>query len=237
MNDEQRKIHLKTPTKEQKKGKMSGKNKQSEDGILCGEVASGGATNSDYSSPLIRMLGKVNGRPAELMIDSGSSSNFLSSSFVRLNRMKTEKLEKEQTVQLADGREHIVKRMVRKASVRWEGWSGLISFLVLPLSHYDIILGMKWLKEFNPKIDWSTGKCYAITKEEGKIEKKQQAKVEFCADSLSYTNGDVKHSISSLALSGNDMQSYNGKEIERTVLNLLSENGERKFEMAVKAGW
>ena len=43
----------------------------------------------------------------------------------RLNRMKTEKLEKEQTVQLADGREHIVKRMVRKASVRWEGWSGL----------------------------------------------------------------------------------------------------------------
>ena len=64
------------------------------------------------------MIGSVNGRPANIMIDSGSTSNFISSSFVRLNNIRTKKIEKEQIVQLADGREHVVKRMVKGVSVR-----------------------------------------------------------------------------------------------------------------------
>ena len=213
MHDEQKKTKSNNPTKEGKERKMimSEKDKRSEAIISCGEMVLNEANTSEYSSPLIKMPGSVNGRLAEVMIDCGSSSEFISSSFVEHHRMKTEKLEKEQKVQLADGREYVVKQMVRKANVRWDGWSGMVSLLVLPLSHYDIILGMKWLKEFNPKIDWRTGKCFA--------------------NISAQNHTDVKHSISSLALSGNDHQIRDGKQ--KLVLNLLSA---RKWRKEMRSG-
>ena len=132
----------------------------------CGEISlscrvSGADADSEYSSPLIRMKGFVNGRQANLMIDSGSSSNFLSSSFVKRHQLSTVQLATGQTVQLADGSEYVVKQSVKNASVRWDGWSGRVTFLILPLSHYDVILGMKWLSENNPQIDWKAATCYS----------------------------------------------------------------------------
>ena len=95
---------------------------QQETDQACGEISlscrvSGAGADSEYSSPLIRMKGFVNGRQANLMIDSGSSSNFLSSSFVRRHQLKTIQLETGQRVQLADGSEYVVKQGVKKASV------------------------------------------------------------------------------------------------------------------------
>jgi hypothetical protein len=132
----------------------------------CGEISclsSAAVTNCIYSSPLIKINSCINGRSAMLMIDSGSTSNFISSSFTKTNKIKTQVLnrEYEQKVQLADGKEYVVKEIVELANLSWDGWKGKVTLLVLPLSHYDIILGMKWLKESNPKIDWVTGECYA----------------------------------------------------------------------------
>jgi hypothetical protein len=87
-------------------------------GVMSLSCSASDATNSsDYSSPLIKMTGRVNGRPASLMIDSGSSSNFISCAFVRRHRLPSVRLETKQTVQLADGSEYVVKRGVKGVSV------------------------------------------------------------------------------------------------------------------------
>lgn len=117
-----------------------------------------------YSAPLIRFRGRINGRDGELMLDSGSSSNFISPSFIRKHGLRTQELETEQRVRLADGREHTVRRGIMNAVVKWDGWSGTVTLLVLPLQQYDVILGMTWLKKYNPHINWQTGRvsCVAI---------------------------------------------------------------------------
>jgi hypothetical protein len=80
----------------------------------------------------------VNGKEGELMLDSGK-----------------------QVVQLADGTEHRVKRGVVNAAMKWDGWNGTVTLLVLPLQQYDVILGMTWLRKYNPYINWQTGSCVA----------------------------------------------------------------------------
>lgn len=111
--------------------------------------------------PLLRFSARVNGRPAQLMIDSGSSSNFVSEAFVKQHRLPITGLELEQRIELADGTEYSVKTGVKNASVKWDGWSGRVTLLILPLKHFQVILGMNWLKAYNPRIDWTKGTCVA----------------------------------------------------------------------------
>ena len=114
--------------------------------------------DTPYAANLLRFEGKVNGKEGWVMLDSGSSSNFISAAFVKKHGLKTQALTAEQTVALADGSEHRVTRAVMGASLRWSaGWSGRVTLLVLPLGANDVILGMSWLKKYNPRVDWTTG--------------------------------------------------------------------------------
>ena len=185
----------------------------------CGELSgmneSDGNNNSckenKFISPLISFEGTVNGREGKIMIDSGSSSNFISYDFVKANRLETFRLEQVQVVQLADGSEYRVTRGV-KVYVRWKGWTGKVNLLVLPLKKYDIILGMSWLRKYNPTIDWTTGEC----KVEMKVPKLEQ---EFNNQNECEQSGkrNQMHKLSALAI-GNIMDNEGG----RGVLNLLS---------------
>ena len=114
-----------------------------------------------HPAPLLRFSARVNGNQAQVMIDSGSSSNFVSEAFVEQHKLPTTTLELEQRIQLADGKEYLVKRGVLNASVKWDGWNGRVTLLILPLKHYHVILGMNWLKAYNPRIDWKKGTCVA----------------------------------------------------------------------------
>jgi predicted aspartyl protease len=128
--------------------------------IVCGGLSVDPRRASEpnpYSSRLIRFQVKVNGREAEVLIDSGSSSNFISAEYVNQHRMRVRKLELPQQVTLADGSEYMVERAVMNAEVLWDGWKGRVTFLVLPLSGNDLILGMAWLAKHNPQINWKTG--------------------------------------------------------------------------------
>jgi predicted aspartyl protease len=111
--------------------------------------------------PLLRFSVRVNGHQAQLMIDSGSSSNFVSETFVKQHRLPITTLELEQRIELADGTEYLVKTGVKNANVKWDGWDGRVTLLILPLKHFQVILGMNWLKAYNPRIDWRKGTCVA----------------------------------------------------------------------------
>ena len=70
---------------------------------LTNEVGLSGDGIDPPSSVLLCILGKVNGIKVTFLIDSGTSECFLSTTFVKKNKMKTVKAKEKLRIQLADG--------------------------------------------------------------------------------------------------------------------------------------
>lgn len=116
---------------------------------------------SMYKEPVVRpsllkFKIKLNNQIGTLLVDSGSSGNFISSAFVQQYKdcFPTKQIDHPHSVTLADGTQHISCKMVPGVTLNVAGYREQIDFIVLPLNHYDIILGMPWLRQTNPVIDW-----------------------------------------------------------------------------------
>jgi hypothetical protein len=91
------------------------------------------------------------------LIDSGSSRNFINSTFTQKHNIPLVKLSKPRTVIAIDGEEttHPITHKVR-LKITIEGRKFEQQFYVMPLGEdTNIILGMTWLKEANPHISWN----------------------------------------------------------------------------------
>ena len=103
---------------------------------------------------LLRFNGKINGRPAWILLDSGASKNFVDQKFVHKNRIP-KKPTTPFSVELADGRKKEVTTEVEvKALELGKYRTSEFSAQVLELQRYDAILGKPWLYQVNPHIDW-----------------------------------------------------------------------------------
>jgi hypothetical protein len=92
--------------------------------------------------------------PLHALIDSGSSGDFISSTFVQNHNIPTQASPQTSVVILADGTRQETSRMVASASLSIASYKTEVDLMVLPLEQYDIILGMPWLEHVNPRIDW-----------------------------------------------------------------------------------
>ena len=108
------------------------------------------------SSSLIKLQGSVSGHRAIILIDSGATGNFVSASFVEKHRLPSIPLAKQDFVTLADGSQQAAGSTVPSLPVSVMSYSDCIDFISLPLHGYDIILGMPWLRAYNPQIDWKS---------------------------------------------------------------------------------
>ena len=106
------------------------------------------------SHPLLKFTALIDGRRAVVMVDSGATSNFISQTFVTRNHIPSSSLTARRTILLADGSTHIVTRQIIALPLTFHGFTGTVSAHILPLHEYDVILGMAWLVQFNPQIDW-----------------------------------------------------------------------------------
>jgi hypothetical protein len=109
------------------------------------------------SESLIRLPSYVCQRPTITLIDCGSSCNFVSESFVQQHQIKTQPTTATHEVELADGTKHCCQRMVKRARVELSPCThvSFVDLVVLPLAGYQCILGMPWLKEHQPRIDFA----------------------------------------------------------------------------------
>lgn len=96
---------------------------------------------------------KIGRCPADLLIDSGASYNFIADSYIAKHHLTTSPINGP-TIQLADGTLYAITRQLT-TTVRIGAYLGKISAYALPLQcSYDVILGTPWLAATNPAINW-----------------------------------------------------------------------------------
>jgi len=98
--------------------------------------------------------GDIQSVPVKVLIDSGSTTSFISQAIVDQLQLLTLKLVN-QSVQVANG--ETLQCTAVAANCSWTTDSQLFThdLKVLPLHSYDIIVGKDWLEKFSPmKVDW-----------------------------------------------------------------------------------
>jgi len=102
----------------------------------------------------IRFSGTVAGHPALILIDSGSSSSFLSESLAA--KLSSAVLTPQSTqVQVAGGGLLLSSGILRNVPWTLDQCTFHSDFRVLPLTAFDAIVGMDWLAAFSPMhIHW-----------------------------------------------------------------------------------
>jgi reverse transcriptase-like protein/integrase-like protein/aspartyl protease/chromodomain-containing protein len=94
------------------------------------------------------------GISARVLLDCGSTTNFISKRFSMKNRLVFRDSNKVQIVKLADGSSQSACKIVTNLHLYINSKIICENLLVFPIESYDIILGMPFLKKHNPIIDW-----------------------------------------------------------------------------------
>ena len=115
------------------------------------------SVTADSEHDLLRVEGRSNGRKAEMLIDCGSTHDFISESFVQRHDIRTELNSESLQVILADGRKTSLDLKTANAlSVIVKDFKDEQHFIVFPLVHHNAILGKPWLTRNNPTVDFRT---------------------------------------------------------------------------------
>jgi hypothetical protein len=92
----------------------------------------------------------------QVVVDSGATSNFISSKLLRKMKIGKRNLPKPRTIWLMHGTRNEERHITHHVDllVRCGDKSKELRFLVTDLGEEEIVLGYPWLKVFRPKIDW-----------------------------------------------------------------------------------
>jgi hypothetical protein len=116
----------------------------------------------DSSDPQFTFVGKVGSATATILIDTGANASFVSEQFARRHSLQTVPSSRH-TVELANGEtQQTASAVLPSASLGIRTSTGtyqttLSDLLVLPLGHYDVILGDDWIKAARAMLDGAAG--------------------------------------------------------------------------------
>jgi hypothetical protein len=98
-------------------------------------------------------------KSAEALLDSGATGLFLDSSYVREERINTRELSRPIPVNNVDGTPNDAGpiRQVVDTVLRYNGHTERVIFAVTNLGKQKMILGLPWLREHNPEVNWKSG--------------------------------------------------------------------------------
>ncbi|KAL1277068.1 hypothetical protein QQF64_023741 [Cirrhinus molitorella] len=100
--------------------------------------------------------------PVSVLVDSGAAGNFVSSHFVDRHNLRTVPSETSYQITTIQGTPLGNGKITRRTPT-WEltvhrQHKEKLTFLILPNSIVDVILGRPWLAHHQPHMDWKTGK-------------------------------------------------------------------------------
>ena len=102
---------------------------------------------------LIKLTGKIASHNAVILVDCGATGQFVSSSFVTRHNLSLATSGPSTSVTLADGHRQSSPGNL-SVPVTISTYVDTLDFTVTELRGYDAILGMEWLKKYNPEVDW-----------------------------------------------------------------------------------
>ena len=113
--------------------------------------------SEDTEHSLLCFSGKLAGKDAVFLVDSGSTHDFVSQNFVEKHHLETVSSGKEFSVTLADGSSTSQEfTMTTPIKMTLGNFGEKRSFKVFALSKYEAILGKPWLSQTNPVVDFRT---------------------------------------------------------------------------------
>jgi hypothetical protein len=110
----------------------------------------------------IILQAQVAGYPARCLLDSGAFSEFISDTFVEKHQLQSFLKPRPLTVSAIDGRQlspisnETSSLLVQMQDSLQADHSEMLTFNVTKVPNFDIILGMTWLEQHNPEIDWTS---------------------------------------------------------------------------------
>ena len=107
---------------------------------------------------MVEVAGKIVDQSISILIDPGSTHSYISPRVVEVCSLRKVKHSKSWLVQLATGTKRKANLAVEKCPLVINGLSTCIDLNVLPLSSYDVLIGMDWLEYHRVKLD-----CYNKT--------------------------------------------------------------------------
>ena len=94
---------------------------------------------------LIRLQRKINGQPAIILLDCGSTHDLISTDFVRRHNLQAVPSDSQLEVDLADGTKTSIPRVTTQpVKVVVNDFKEQQTFTCYRLSKYDTILGKRW---------------------------------------------------------------------------------------------
>jgi hypothetical protein len=112
----------------------------------------------DKSKPLltVQILPEAQAAPFNSLINSGATANFISPKIVEKLHLPKISLNQLRNIRMLDGSLPKTGKVWSKVSLKFtcQGIPSAAEFLVCPIGENQAILGMPWLKEQNPNINW-----------------------------------------------------------------------------------
>ncbi|MCO5592662.1 hypothetical protein L7F22_046665 [Adiantum nelumboides] len=94
----------------------------------------------NLSNQVLSLLGFVGKHPLNVLVDSGCSTNFVSTMLVSKLRLPTQQSVGAFQVELADGSYLQSNKKVQQLEFQIQDYQDQLGFMVMPLSHYDMII-------------------------------------------------------------------------------------------------
>jgi len=113
--------------------------------------------DQDYIMVKIQLHGEKESFTINAMIDSGATEDFIDREVCNKHGIKMIKAKNPHEIYLADGKPSATGPVTHTTKVPMDISSHreLATFPVANLQNQEVILGMPWLKEHNPTIDWN----------------------------------------------------------------------------------
>ncbi|KAF1318485.1 reverse transcriptase, partial [Globisporangium splendens] len=111
------------------------------------------------TSSLIVLKVHVDGiaTPLRALVDTGASNNFVRNEVIARHKVPMPGVNEDKTmvIRLANGSTVKMPKRVVRLAIKCEDFRGEDEFILLDLDDkFDLILGMPWLKRYQPSIDW-----------------------------------------------------------------------------------
>jgi hypothetical protein len=122
-------------------------------------VANMPSTNSLHIKVQIQATDTAQIHGTESLVDCSASGLFLDIDYVQKNQIETKSLSTPILVCNVDGmpNENGLIKEVANMLLHYDGHTECVTFVVTRLGKENMILGLPWLKEHNPEINWTTG--------------------------------------------------------------------------------